>query len=185
MRVEPLDLVRTQELFEAGKEEEIWQHMPWAAPRVVADMERLIEGRLEAGKLRGDVSFQVIQLTTDTAVGMTSFLDVDRGNRRVEIGATWLGAGARRTSANTETKFLLLRHLFEELEALRVQFKTDARNVRSQRALERIGAVREGILRRHMLMPDGYVRDSVYYGIVDSEWNDVRRHLTRLLERAS
>jgi RimJ/RimL family protein N-acetyltransferase len=100
----------------------------------------------------------------------------------LEIGWTWYGLAYQRSAVNTETKLLLLEHAFERLRALRVQFKTDARNVRSQRAIERLGARREGVLRSHMILPkDGYVRDSVYYSVIAQEWPAVRERLEKAL----
>jgi RimJ/RimL family protein N-acetyltransferase len=101
----------------------------------------------------------------------------------VEIGGTWYGVDFRRTVVNTECKYLLLRHAFEALGCIRVQFKTDLRNERSQKAIERIGAVKEGILRNHMILPDGRVRDSVYFSVLDSEWPAVKLRLEQLLGR--
>jgi RimJ/RimL family protein N-acetyltransferase len=101
-------------------------------------------------------------------------------DRGLEIGGTWYGVNYQRTGVNTETKFLLLRHAFEVLGCIRVQLKTDANNIRSQQAIERIGAVKEGVLRNHMILPDGRFRDSVYYSIIDREWPAVK---TRLIEK--
>ncbi len=99
----------------------------------------------------------------------------------MEIGWTWLARDAWRTPINTECKYLLLRHCFEDLGMVRVQVKTDARNVRAQRAIERLGALREGVLRRHRILPDGYIRNSVYYSILDAEWPAVKARLEGLL----
>jgi RimJ/RimL family protein N-acetyltransferase len=101
----------------------------------------------------------------------------------VEIGATWLTPAVQRTPINTEAKYLLLEHAFDQLECIRVEFKTDARNARSRAALERIGATEEGTLRHHMIMPDGHLRDSVYFSILRTEWPEVRASLERLLSR--
>ncbi|MBK5279435.1 MAG: GNAT family N-acetyltransferase, partial [Bacteroidia bacterium] len=104
-------------------------------------------------------------------------------DRGLEIGGTWYGSNFQRTIINTECKYLLLGHAFETLGAIRVQLKTDLRNERSQKAIERIGAVREGILRNHMILPDGRHRDSVYYSILDSEWSEVKMRLEGLMNR--
>ena len=98
-------------------------------------------------------------------------------DRGLEIGSTWLAPEFRRTRINTECKYLLLRHAFETLGAIRVQFKTDSRNETSQRAIERLGAQKEGVLRNHMIMSDGYYRHSVYYSIIDSEWPTIKTRL--------
>jgi RimJ/RimL family protein N-acetyltransferase len=103
----------------------------------------------------------------------------------LEIGWTWLAPGVQRTRVNTEAKYLLLKHAFEDLGAVRVQLKTDARNTRSQRAIERLGAVLEGAHRRHMVTWDGHIRDTVYYSILDNEWPDVKRRLEAILARTA
>jgi RimJ/RimL family protein N-acetyltransferase len=110
-------------------------------------------------------------------------MTISRHDRNLEIGHTWLGRRAWRTRANTECKFLLLRHAFEELEVMRVQLKTDARNARSRAAIERIGAKFEGILRNHMLVRGGVVRDSAYYSVIDTEWPEVKVRLEERLAR--
>ena len=114
---------------------------------------------------------------------MTRFMDIQPENRSVEIGGTWISPQYQRTVVNTEAKFLMLRHAFEVLDCVRVQIKTDLRNTRSQRAIERLGAVREGVLREHMMLPDGTLRSSVYYSILAAEWPAVRQRLLDLLER--
>jgi RimJ/RimL family protein N-acetyltransferase len=119
---------------------------------------------------------------TGEAIGSTRFGDIEPAHGRVQIGWTWLGKRYQHTAANTEAKLLQLRHAFDDLGATRVAFKTDGRNERSQRALEAIGATREGVLRRHMRMPDGYIRDTVYYSILADEWPEVRQRLEARLE---
>lgn len=121
--------------------------------------------------------------TPGRVVGSTRFGDIEPTHGRVEIGWTWLASSAQRTAANTEAKYLQLRYAFDELGAGRVAFKTDARNEQAQRALERIGAVHEGVLRAHIRLPDGFVRDTVYYSIIASEWPGVRRRLEERLAR--
>jgi RimJ/RimL family protein N-acetyltransferase len=130
-----------------------------------------------------EVAYAVLDLAAGSAVGSTSLYDVSTRHRHLEIGRTWLGRPAWRTAVNTECKLLLLEHCFERLDALRVQLKTDARNLRSQAAIERLGAVREGVLRHHMVMPDGYVRDTVMYSVIAPEWPAVRARLEGLMAR--
>ena len=120
-----------------------------------------------------------------TVIGMTTFCNVDASNRRLEIGWTWNAASAQRSGTNTESKLLLLRHAFEELGCIAVELRTDRRNVRSQAAIERLGAQRDGILRHHAVMPDGHVRDTVVYSITAPEWPGVRDGLLARLDRAS
>jgi RimJ/RimL family protein N-acetyltransferase len=109
-------------------------------------------------------------------------MDIRPQDHALEIGGTWYAPSYQRTAVNTESKFLLLTHAFEVIGCIRVQFKTDSRNLRSQQALERIGAVREGILRSHIVLPDGYIRDSVYYSIIASEWPQVKANLINKLQ---
>lgn len=121
----------------------------------------------------------------DTVVGMTTYCNVDAVNRRLEIGYTWNAVSAQRSGTNTESKLLLLGHAFDELGCIAVELRTDLRNVRSQAAIERLGAHRDGILRHHAVMPDGYVRDTVVYSITAPEWPAVRDGLRARLERAA
>ena len=125
--------------------------------------------------------FVVIHKASGRIAGATRYMEFRAAHRGVEIGGTWYGAEFRRTAVNTECKYLLLRHAFEFMDCIRVQFKTDLRNERSQRAIERIGAVREGVLRNHMILPDGTIRHSVYYSILATEWLDVKARLEALL----
>lgn len=139
---------------------------------------------LGAAHERGElVAFAIVDTASGEAVGGTTLFDYSAENRRLEIGYTWLARPAWRTAINTEAKFLLLRHAFEVLGCGRVQLKTDVRNVRSQTAIARIGGVREGVLRAHMVMPDGFVRDSVMFSIVASEWPAVKARLEGLMNR--
>ena len=125
--------------------------------------------------------FTIIDKETNRPVGSTRYMDITLPNRGLEIGWTWLTPSVWRTRMNTECKYLLLKHGFEELNLLRIQLKTDSRNLRSQRAMERLGAVREGVLRRHRLLSDGYQRDTVYYSILAEEWAGVKARLERSL----
>ena len=114
---------------------------------------------------------------------MTRYMNISPADRNLEIGGTWYAPNCQRTGVNTESKYLLLGHAFEVLGCLRVQFRTDVRNLRSQKAIERLGAVREGVLRDHMVLPDGTVRSSIIYSILRGEWQAVKRHLEELMER--
>ena len=117
----------------------------------------------------------------DAAVGATSYLNIDQRNRKLEIGGTWIALQWQRTASNTEAKYLQLRHAFETLGCVRVEFKTDSLNERSRAALLRIGAVEEGTMRNHIIMPDGRFRHSVYFSVIDSEWPSVKSRLERML----
>lgn len=127
------------------------------------------------------VAWATIALDTGRAVGSTRFGDIDVPSERVEIGWTWLAPSRWRTAVNSEAKLLQLTYAFDELGAGRVALKTDARNARSQAAIERLGGMREGVLRRHLRMPDGFIRDTVYYSILRDEWPPVRERLTSRL----
>jgi RimJ/RimL family protein N-acetyltransferase len=129
------------------------------------------------------LTWATVLASTGEAIGSTRFGDISPPDGRVEIGWTWIAPSHQRTAVNTEAKLLQLAYAFEELGATRVALKTDARNERSQRAIERIGGVREGVLRKHLRLPDGFIRDTVYYSILADEWPDARRRLEERLDR--
>jgi N-acetyltransferase len=129
------------------------------------------------------VAWATVDRASGRAIGSTRFGDIAPEHGRVEIGWTWIAASHQRTAANTEAKLLQLRYAFDELDATRVALKTDARNQRSQAAIERLGAVREGVLRRHIRLPDGFLRDTVYYSILSDEWPVVKARLEGRLAR--
>jgi len=181
----PLTREHAPALLEEARDAGIWTYLPLAPPRALEDVEAWIDAAAAGRERRGDVPFAILARAGGRAIGSTRFLDVDKDHRRLEIGWTWLGAAHRRTAANTECKLLLLAHAFDELGAVRVQFKTDARNLRSQTALERIGARREGTLRHHMVLPDGFLRDSAYFSVIAAEWPATRARLDALLRRDS
>ena len=133
--------------------------------------------RARRASQRIQAGFAQIEQVTGRVVGSTTYLDISRRDRRLEIGSTWIGKPWQRTGVNTEAKYLLLRHGFEDLGAVRVQLKTDKRNLQSQAAIERLGAVREGVLRKHMLVHDGVIRDTVMYSIIADEWPSVKQRL--------
>ncbi len=177
VRLEPLSLNHAKDLAVAGDEKKIWDYMPILAPQSVEDVEVAIRSALAAQEAGTRLPFAIIDLRTDKAVGSTSYLDLSPSDQRIEIGWTWLGAAARRTAINTECKYLLLRHAFEMLGCGRVQLKCDGRNLRSQNAIKRIGGKFEGVLRKHMILPDGFVRDTVMFSILKTEWPAVKTHL--------
>jgi RimJ/RimL family protein N-acetyltransferase len=144
-------------------------------------MRAFITELLELRQAGTDLPFTVVFRETGRAIGMSRYLNIEPANRTVEIGGTWYRPEYQRTRVNTECKFLLLRHAFETLDCIRVQFKADVRNERSQRALERIGAVKEGVLRDHMILPDGTVRSSAFFSILAGEWPGVKAQLIRKL----
>ena len=180
-RLEPVSRDHVDGFLRAGAFDEIWTWFP-IHPKTREDYERWVDDSLACLAAGTDLSFAIIEQVSGDVVGATSLLAISVPNRRVEIGGTWLTPRVQRTAINTECKYLLLRHCFETLGCLRVELKTDARNLNSQRAIERIGAVREGVLRDHMLMPDGHVRSSVYYSILAREWPAVKARLEELLK---
>lgn len=184
MRLEPLRLTHLDDLAGLCDEPEIWTYLAGAPARSREQMSRWIEAKREPEAQGTSVAFAIMSVASGRAVGSTSYLDIAPADRRLEIGSTWLGRPVRRTAINTEAKFLLLRHAFETLGANRVQLKTDRRNLRSQTAIERIGAQREGVLRAHMVMADGYLRDTVMYSIIAPEWPVVKERLQRLMLRS-
>jgi N-acetyltransferase len=184
VRLEPLEIRHADDVFAAGRDESIWLYMPRPRLSSVADARQMIEAAQKLAAEGTQLPFAVVDRRSGRAVGSTRYLDIRPKDRGIEIGWTWLGVAVQRSPINTESKYLLLRHAFDGLGAIRVQLKTDLRNERSQRAIERLGAVREGVLRRHMILWDGFVRDTVYYSILDSEWPAVRRRLEGYLERA-
>lgn len=129
--------------------------------------------------------FVTLERESGRPVGSTSFLAIDRHHRRLEIGSTWLAPAWQRTACNTEAKYLQLRHAFEDLGCIRVEFKTDSLNERSRAALLRIGATEEGTFRNHMVCPGPRIRHSVYYSVIDADWPDVKRRLEAMLARSS
>ena len=181
VRLEPLLLSHAQDLLRAAADKTIWAYMPLSGFPDLRAVEMWIGDSLAAQSAGSDVPFAIVLPDTGVAVGSTRYMDIRRAHRGLEIGWTWLAPGVQRTRVNTEAKYLLLRHAFEDLGAYRVQLKTDARNVRSQRAIERIGAVMEGAHRRHMQTWDGHVRDTIYYSILDSEWPTVKQRLEGIL----
>jgi len=180
----PMESSHVGALYEAGRSPEIWPYMPISV-RTPDDMRRLVREALRAREGGTEFPFVTVDQASTRVVGSTRFLEIAPAHRGIEIGWTWLSPELWRTSINTECKYLLLRHCFEVLGAIRVQLKTDARNVRSQTAIERIGGVREGVLRHHRIMPDGYLRDSVYYSILVEEWPPVKARLEGYMGRTA
>jgi RimJ/RimL family protein N-acetyltransferase len=141
------------------------------------DVEKFV-GKIFEEQERGEsVAFATVERSSGRVIGSTRFMNIDRVNRRVEIGSTWIAPAWQRTAVNTEAKYLMLRHAFEVWGCFRVELKTDALNQKSRNAILRIGAKEEGTLRRHVLTWTGRVRDSVYFSILDSEWPEVKARL--------
>jgi N-acetyltransferase len=183
VRLVPVTLAHARPLLAVAHDPEIWTWTRFGALDTVEKMEEQIR-RLQVDEERGEgLSFTVLLREGDRPIGMTRFLAISRPDLAVEIGGTWYGRAYWRTAVNTECKYLLLRHAFDVEDTHRVQLKTDLNNLRSQRAIERIGAVREGILREHLLLGSGRFRTSVFYSILRPEWPEVKAALERMLER--
>ena len=183
VRLEPLRREHASELFPVAHDDDIWRLMLVPMPRDVGELERWIDAALQEQILGNQVAFLTRRASDGAPIGSTRFLHIDRGNKTAEIGWTFLGREARRTVANTEAKYLLLRHLFEDLGAHRVWLQTDKLNERSQRAMERLGAIKEGEHRDDRISHDGRIRTSVVYGITRADWPSVRDHIRALLAR--
>ncbi len=181
--LKPLCREEAAPYLEIGRDAEIWDYLAPTPFHTTADAERWIGSMLHRSAEAGDVTFSVYDNASGKLAGSSSYLDVRVGHRGLEIGFTWYAKAFQRTYVNTATKLALFEHAFESLGANRVQLQTDARNQASQRAIERIGAVKEGILRKHKIYPDGYVRDSVMYSVTLDEWPHVKALLHRLLVR--
>ena len=183
VRLEPVAPRHAADLYAAGADPSIWRYLPRPPFADLPDAQAWIDSCLARNELESRIQFAVIHLPDGKAIGSTGYLDIDRPNRALEIGMTWYGVAYQRTPVNTECKYLMLRHAFDDLAALRVCLKTDSRNHRSQRAIERIGAQREGTLRNHRITWDGVNRHSVYYSIIASEWPAVKARLQTMLDR--
>jgi RimJ/RimL family protein N-acetyltransferase len=177
--LEPLAERHASDLFAAAADPEIWRYLPIGPfPDIDAMRQHVRDAQALAATGR-ELPLAICSATNGTSIGGTCYLDISLQHGSLEIGRTWLSPAHWQTAVNTECKFLLLRHAFEDLGCARVLLKTDALNLRSQRAIERLGAPREGLLRRHMAAKEGRRRDTVVYGITDFDWPGVR---TRLLD---
>jgi N-acetyltransferase len=184
LTLEPLEEHHAADLFAAMQDEGVCRYLAWPPPTTLDDTLALVREARATMARREGLAFAQVWNETGRAIGSTRLLDVRPADRQVEIGATFLARAFWRTPANTESKYLFLHHCFERLGCVRVALKTDARNVRSQDAILRLGAVREGVLRRHMLVR-GYQRDTVYFSILDDEWPSVKASLEARLAGVS
>jgi N-acetyltransferase len=181
IRMEPLSPAHVPALW-AATAQDIYRFKPYAV-RSEDDMHGFV-ARLQDVYATGEgLGFATVDRASGVPIGSSSYFAADAQHRRVEIGGTWVTPQRQRTPVNTEAKYLMLRHAFESLGCLRVEFKTDRLNEKSRRALERIGAVEEGTFRNHMVMPDGRIRDSVYFSIIAAEWPTVKALLEDFLAR--
>jgi RimJ/RimL family protein N-acetyltransferase len=183
IRLEPLAMEHLDGLCAVGLEPSLWA-LTQSQIASREDMRTYVEEALAEQRAGVALPFATIEQATGTVVGSTRFGSVSHEHRRIEIGWTWIAPAWQRTGANTEAKYLMLRHAFETMGARRVELKTSALNSRSQDAMRRIGAIEEGTLRQHMIRPDGGSRDSVFFSILDSEWPVVKLRLEKMLTRA-
>jgi RimJ/RimL family protein N-acetyltransferase len=177
VRLEPLGAHHAADLFVAGDDPDIWRYKPIPRPVDLGDTEAWIASAIERAANGTEIPFAIIHRASGRAIGSTRYLDIRHGDRALEIGWTWIGREHQRSAVNTECKYLLLTHAFERHGAIRVQFKADSRNVRSLAAIERIGGIREGLLRNQRILHDGYIRDAVIFSIIDNEWPTVKARL--------
>jgi RimJ/RimL family protein N-acetyltransferase len=184
VRLEPLSEAHVPDLTVVSQDESIWDFLPYGNINTEAKMSEHVKMLLARAARGTDLPFVVVLLESNKPIGCSRYLEIREDHRALEIGGTWYARAYQRSGVNTECKYLLIKHAFETLGCIRVQFKTDARNQRSQKSLERIGAVKEGTLRRQMITADGHVRDSIYYSIIESEWPSVKATLEEKLKRS-
>ncbi len=180
--LEPLGAAHATELQNAARDGELWKL--WYTSVVPPErMDAEIERRLGLQEQGSMLPFAVIDPATRRAVGMTTYMNIDATNRRVEIGSTWYAKRVQRTALNSECKLMLLTHAFEKLRCIAVEFRTHWMNQQSREAIARLGAKQDGVLRNHALASDGSYRDTVVFSIIESEWPAVKRHLQFKLGR--
>lgn len=182
VRLEPMRETHLDDLCRIGLEPAVTRFMP-VQLRTRDLMSAYVREAIAAARAGTAIPFVMVltDVGSETIVGTTRFMNIDRANRRMEIGSTWIGLPWQRTRVNTEAKYLMLRHAFEERGCLRIEFKTDSLNERSRAALLRIGAVQEGVFRNHVVTDEGRIRHSVYFSITADDWPAVRLQLKTLL----
>jgi RimJ/RimL family protein N-acetyltransferase len=174
VRLEPLGTEHAEDLAVAATDDQIWTYLDEPTPWDRSSVDAFIADANRDQERGARIAFAIVDTTIDRAVGSTSYIDIRPNDRGVEIGWTWITPSAWGTGINTEAKYLMLAHAFDEQCAIRVAIKTDQRNVRSQRAIERLGAVYEGVWRNHRILTTGEYRHTVYYSIIESDWNNVK-----------
>jgi RimJ/RimL family protein N-acetyltransferase len=177
VRLEPLERRHVPALLAAARDAATFQYFLTPPLGVESEMTKWMEHILKGQASGTDLGWATMRVSDGQVVGATTFLDIRRANRGLEIGNTWLAPEAQRTALNTEAKYLQLRHAFEDLGAWRVQLKTDERNARSRAAIERLGATFEGILRKYQVRYDGFVRNTAMFSITDIDWPAVKARL--------
>jgi N-acetyltransferase len=179
VRLEPLRLEHASALAEVGLIPELWRLQP-SPITTIDEMVAYVQNALNEQRNGTGLPFVIVDQATQQLIGSTRYMDITSQHKRLEVGATWLTSNFQRTSANAEAKLLLLTHAFESLGIIRVVFKTETLNYQSRKALNRIGAVEEGIFRQHFIASSGRYRDMVYFSILDTEWPAVK---SRLMDR--
>ncbi len=178
----PIQLTDAEALGAAAASGEMWNSWLTTVPRP-EETASYIDAALRERAAGVSHPFVIVEKETQRVVGTTRYANIRSVHRCVEIGWTWLGKAWQRTGINTEAKYLLLQYAFETLSCIRVELKTDVLNERSRNAIERIGAKPEGILRQHMIMPNGRIRDTIYFSIIDSEWPETKAKLEEKMQR--
>ncbi len=178
----PLSADHLEGLQAAAADGELWNLFYTSVPKP-EEMPAWIDATLSIQAAQQALPFVVLENFSGRVVGTTRYCNLDLGNRRLEIGFTWYAKSVQRTGINTECKLLLLKHAFEQLGCIAVEFRTDFMNKTSQRAIERLGAKQEGLLRNHKIMPNGRIRDTVVYSILNTEWRGVEENLRHKLDR--
>lgn len=183
--LEPIRREHAELFWEVAKDdvEDIFRWIPYSL-KTPEDFQRLIEKAFDEQERGESVVFATVERSSGRVIGSTRFMNIDRVNRRVELGSTWIAPAWQRTSVNTEAKYLMLRHAFEAWGCIRVELKTDALNHKSRNAILRIGAKEEGTLRRQLITWTGRVRDTVYFSILDDEWAEVKLKLEAYLSKS-
>ncbi len=184
VRLEPIRNEHAELFWDVAKNDldDIFRWIPYRM-QTREDFQLLVAKALQEQERGESVVFTTVESASRRVIGSTRFMNIDRNNRRVEIGSTWIAPAWQRTAVNTEAKYLMLRHAFEVWGCFRVELKTDALNEKSRNAILRLGAKEEGTLRRHVVTWTGRVRDSVYFGILDSEWPEVKGRLEEKLRK--
>ena len=180
VELRPLERGHIPALLEAAADGELWNLTVTVVPGPDT-VDHYVERALEGRRASTVMPFVIVLKATGRVVGSTRFWKIDRVNRKLEIGSTWLSASMQRTAVNTEAKFLLLRYAFEQMHCVRVQFQTDELNEKSRAAILRLGAKQEGVVRHERIMPDGRKRNSVRFSIIDDEWPEVKAKLAERL----
>ncbi len=182
VRLEPIHSAHIPGLFDVGQHTEDWVYLPIPGFEVIRDAEEWVHQAIDLAEAKQQYTYVLIDPLHQRIMGSSRYLNIRAKHRGLEIGYSWLGSEFQRSPVNTESKLLMLKHAFETMHAIRVELKTDSRNLRSQLAIERLGATREGVLRNHMVAQNNYRRDSILYSIIDEDWPEIRFELKQRLK---